>query len=185
MGEAQARGPVGMRMRLRLRLGGNVAVMLVVSVEVWVRYRRWLIVRVLLILRVIVWHDGRRMWLWRREGRSVMSATAPIDSCARVRPVVKRGRRSGHWVRARVRGLRGTFRGKDATKGKTETVYVGIAVGVLLHRGWGGVVGVVVRLVGGMGVVRGEERMDGSAGRIGPMGRSRVGNTKLTITLKG
>jgi len=82
------------------------------------------------------------------------------------------------------RKQKGPYRSEDATKGKTETVYVGIAVGVMLHRGWGGVVGIVVRLVGGMGV-RGEERMDGSAGRIGPMGRSRVENTILTIILKG
>lgn len=36
------------------------------------------------------------------------------------------------------------YRGKDATEGKAETMYVGIAVGIVLHRGWGGVVRDVV-----------------------------------------
>jgi hypothetical protein len=53
---------------------------------------------------------------------------------------------------------RGPYRGKDATKGKTETMYVGIAVGVVLHRGWGGVVGDVLRLVE---QTASEERMKG------------------------
>lgn len=75
-----------------------------------------------------------------------MSATtAATARCARVMPVVERGCRSGHWVRTRVRGWRWTFRGNDATEDKTETMYVGIAVGVMLHRGCGRVVRDVVR----------------------------------------
>ena len=42
---------------------------------------------------------------------------------------------------------RSPYRGEDGTEGKTETMYVGIAVGIVLHRGWRGVVGDVVRLV--------------------------------------
>ena len=41
---------------------------------------------------------------------------------------------------------RGSYRGKNATESKTETMYVSIAVGVVLHRGLRGVVGDVVRL---------------------------------------
>jgi len=41
---------------------------------------------------------------------------------------------------------RGSYRGYNATEDKTETMYVGIEVGIVLHRGWGGVVGDVVRL---------------------------------------
>jgi hypothetical protein len=118
-GVAQARGPVCMCMCLGLRLwvGVNVAVILVVGVEVWVRCRRWLMVGLLIrrlwVVRVVVRHDWRRVWLWRREGRTVMSAaTAAIATtarCARVMPVVERGCRSGHWIRTRVRGRRWTF----------------------------------------------------------------------------
>jgi hypothetical protein len=55
-----------MCMCVGLRLGVNVyvAVMLVVGVEVWVRSRRWLMVRVLirrLVVTVIMRHSGRRM----------------------------------------------------------------------------------------------------------------------------
>jgi hypothetical protein len=61
------------------------------------------------------------------------------------------------------------YRGKDATKGKTETMYVGIAMGVVLHRGLGGVVGDVVRLVEPR--ASSEERTKGWNGRrIGSMG---------------
>ena len=35
---------------------------------------------------------------------------------------------------------RDPYRGNDATKDKTETMYVGIMVGVVLHGRWGGVV---------------------------------------------
>ena len=43
---------------------------------------------------------------------------------------------------------RGTYRGNDATEDKTKAIYVGIAVGVVLHSRWGGVVRDVLRLVG-------------------------------------
>ena len=118
--------------------------------------------------------------------------------CARVVPVVERGCRSGHWIRTRVRGRRGTFlrvgrgtgqeldmwrrsgRGKEkgpyrgdyATEDKTETMYVGIAVGIVLHRGRGGVVRDVVRLVEQRAS---EERMIGWNGAMDWLdGRSRV-----------
>jgi len=137
-------------MRLRLWVGVNVAMILVVGVEVGVRCRRWLMVCVLIrrlwVVGVVERHDGRRVRLWRREGRTVMSAvTSATARCARVMPVLERGCRSGHWVRTRVRGRRWTLRGKDATEDKTETMYVGIAMSVVLHRGLGGVVGDVVR----------------------------------------
>lgn len=112
-GVAQARRPVCMG--LRLWVGVNVVLKLVVGVKVWVRCRRWLMVRVLIrrlwVVRVVERHDWRRVWLWRREGRTIMSAataatatTATTARCARVMPVVERGCRSGHWVRTRVRG---------------------------------------------------------------------------------
>ena len=97
-----------MCMGLRLWVGVNVAVNLVVCIEVCVRIRRWLM-RVLIwrlrVVGVVERHDGRRVWLWRREGRTVMSAaTAATARCARVVPVEERGCRSGHWVRPRLRG---------------------------------------------------------------------------------
>jgi len=103
-----------MCMGLRLWVGVDVAVKLVVGIEVWVRSRRWLMVRVLIrrlwVVRVVERHDGRRVWLWRREGWTVMStATAATARCAGVMPVVERGCRSGYWVRTRVRGRRWTF----------------------------------------------------------------------------
>ena len=98
---------MSMCMGLRLWVGVNVSVRLVVGVEVWVWCRRWLMVRVLIrrlwIVRVIERHDGRRVCLWRREGWTVMfAATAATASCARVMPVLERGRRSGHRVGTRV-----------------------------------------------------------------------------------
>jgi len=135
-------------MGLRLWVGVNVVVKLLVGVEVWVRSRRWLMVCVLIrrlwVVGVVVGHDGRRVWLWRREGWTIMSAPTAAR-CARVMPVVERGCRSGDWVRTRVRGWRWTFRGDYATEDKTETMYVGIAVGIVLHGGCGGLVGDVVR----------------------------------------
>ena len=100
-----------MCMGLRLWVGVNVAVKLWVSVEVWVSRRRWLMVNVLIrrlwVVRVVERHNRRRVWLWRREGWTVMfAATAAI---AWVMPVVERGCRSGHWIRTRVRGRRWTF----------------------------------------------------------------------------
>ena len=76
-------------------VGVNVVVKLVVGVEVWVRSRRWLMVRMLIrrlwVVGVVDRHHRRRMWLWRREGRTVMSAaTAATARCAWVMPVVER-----------------------------------------------------------------------------------------------
>ena len=95
----------------------------------------------------------------------------------------------GGWVNIWTCGVgvggkrRGPYRGKDATEGKTETMYVSIAVGVVLHRGRGGVVGVVVRLVEQRGS---EERMEGWNGATDWLdGRSRVEKTMLTIILRG
>jgi len=113
-----------MCMGLRLWVGVNVAVKLVV--RVWVGCRRWLMVRMLIrrlwVVGVVVRHDRRR----RREGTVMSTAivaaaadaatTAATARCARVMPMVERGCRSGPWVRARVRGRRGTLRGKDATE---------------------------------------------------------------------
>jgi hypothetical protein len=103
-----------MCMGLRLWVGVNVAVKLVVSVEMWVSCRRWLMVRVLIrrlwVVRMVERHDRRRVCLWRLEGRTVMfAATAATARCARVMPVVERGCCSGHWVRTRVRGRRWTL----------------------------------------------------------------------------
>ena len=103
-----------MCMGLRLWVGVNVIVILVVGIEVWVRCCRWrwLMVRVLIRRLWVVWvverYNGRRMLLRRREGRTVMSATTTAR-CARVMPVVERGCRSGRWVRTRVRGRPWTF----------------------------------------------------------------------------
>jgi hypothetical protein len=67
------------------------------------------------------------------------------------------GSRFGHVAQEWGRKKRGPYRGKDTTEGKTETMYVGIAVGIVLHRGRGGVVRDVVRLV----EQRTSERMKG------------------------
>ena len=63
------------------------------------------------------------------------------------------------WRRTRRGKGRGSYRGKNATEGKTETMNVGIAVGVVFHRGLGGVVGDVVRLGGQRGL---DERIKGT-----------------------
>jgi hypothetical protein len=134
-----------------------------------------------------------------------MSApTAPTASCARVRPVVERGRRSGHWVRARMRGRRGTL--LRVGRGKGQDFEMWRRSGRENRRGRTG-----ARMLprarrrpctwasrwASCSIEGGEEWSgtlcdwreeweleDGSAGRIGPMGRSRVENTMLTITLK-
>ena len=78
---------------------------------------------------------------------------------------------------------RSPYRGNDATEDKTETMYVGIAVGIVLHRGRGGVVRDVVRLVEQRAS---EERMKGWNGTTEWLdGRSRVKKTILTIILRG
>jgi hypothetical protein len=202
-----------MRLRLWVGVNVNVAMILVVGVEVGVRCRRWLMVRVLIrrlwVVGVVERHGRRRVRLWRREGRTVMSAaTSATARCARVMPVLERGCRSGHWVGTRVRGRRWTllrvgrgrgqdldmwrrsgrekkgdpYRGKDATEDKTETMYVGIAVSIVLHRGLGGVVGTVVRLVEQRAS---EETMKGwNGGTDWFDGGSRVKKTMPTIILR-
>ena len=81
---------------LRLWVGVNVAMKLRVGIEVWVIRRRLLMMCVLIrrlwVVQVVVRHDGRRVWLRRREGRTVMFATTAAT--ARVMPVVERGCRS-------------------------------------------------------------------------------------------
>jgi hypothetical protein len=118
-----------MCMGLRLWVGVNVVVKLLVGVEVWVRSRRWLMVCVLIrrlwVVGVVVGHDGRRVWLWRREGWTIMSAPTAAR-CARVMPVVERGCRSGDWVRTRVRGWRWTFLRVRRGTGQIWTCGVGV-----------------------------------------------------------
>jgi hypothetical protein len=95
------------------------------------------------------------------------------------------GRRDGsiYGILARERGKgKKSYRGEDATEDEAETVDVSFVVRVMLHGGWRGRVGGVVRLRGAMGV-RG--RMGGLSWRIGSMGGSGIENRMLTIILKG
>lgn len=88
-------------------------------------------------------------------GTGMPFRTLGKNPCARVAMDVsacrkENGSRIGH-----VASRKGSYRGYDATEDKTETMYVGIAVSVVLHRGLGGVFGDVVRLVSKGGQRRG------------------------------